>query len=256
MIARSSRAAAAVRVIQHLVEYAPENFHLCLIARQRPALSLAKLRVSNEIGEIDVADLRFSEEETAKYLEARLGPLAAGQKRKLYELTDGWVAALLLVELALGKRPQVDEFLRLRPASLRSFSEFLDTEVLAKLPQDEFDVLVRAAACRRLTGALCESLSGVPRAGEILAMLYERNLFLTEIDAGDNFRWYRFHPLLRQRLLEHFLNLDEARASLRQPPCVRLVQRASPQRRGGASRALCRRHRPRRGPGRVLCPRA
>lgn len=201
---------AALRVIQQLVEYAPENVHLCLIARQRPALSLAKLRVSNEIGEIDVADLRFSEEETAKYMQSRVGPLAANQMRGLYELTDGWVAALLLVELALGKQPEVAEFLRLRPASMRSFNEFLDAEVLAKLPQYQFDLLVRAAACRRVNGGLCETLSGDHRAGETLVALYERNLFLTEIEGGVRFRWYRFHPLLRQRLLEHFLNLDRA----------------------------------------------
>lgn len=213
--------AAALRVIQQLVEYAPENFHLCLIARQRPALSLAKLRVGNEIGEIDVADLRFSEQETAKYVESRIGPLASTQMRKLYELTDGWVAALLLVELALGKHAQIAEFLSLRPASLRSFHEFLDAEVLAKLPPEEFTFLVRAAACRRINGPLCEALSGAPHAAAILDTLYERNLFLTEIDSRDRFRWYRFHPLLRQRLLEHFLGLSDAdRAAVNRSACA------------------------------------
>ncbi|MGH6622965.1 MAG: LuxR C-terminal-related transcriptional regulator, partial [Burkholderiaceae bacterium] len=196
--------------VQHLLEYAPENFHVCLIARQRPALSLAKLRVGDEIGEIDVADLRFSEAETAKYVESRIGPLGPAEMRKLYELTDGWVAALLLVELALGKHPQISEFLRLRPASLRSFNELLDSEVLDKLPRDVFQLLVSAAACRRINGPLCRSLSGTERAGEILAELYERNLFLTEVGSDDHLTWYRLHPLLRQRLLEHFLNLDEA----------------------------------------------
>ena len=167
-----------------------------------------------------MADLRFSEEETTKYVESRIGPLATVQTRKLYEITDGWVAALLLVELALGKRQEIGELLRLRPASLRSFHEFLDSEVLAKLPRDEFNLLVNAAACRRLNGALCEALSGLPRAGEILDTLYDRNLFLTEIDGGDRFRWYRFHPLLRQRLLEHFLNLGETeRASVNRSAC-------------------------------------
>ncbi len=65
------------------------------------------------------------------------------------------MAALLLVELAMGKRAEIAEFLRLRPASLRSFSEFLDAEVLDKLPREEFKLLVSAAACRRLNGPLC-----------------------------------------------------------------------------------------------------
>ena len=135
----------ALRVVQHLLEYAPQNFHLCLLTRQRPALSLARIRSTNEIGEIDVADLRFNEAESAEYLESRIGPLSSSVTRQLYELTDGWVAALLLVELAIGKRPDIAEFLRLRPANLRSFSEFLDAEVLDKLPREEFKLLVCAA---------------------------------------------------------------------------------------------------------------
>jgi LuxR family maltose regulon positive regulatory protein len=63
-------------------------------------------------------------------------------------------------------------------------------------------------------------VSGLPHAGEILETLYARNLFLTEIDAADHFRWYRFHPLLRQRLLEHFLALDATeRAAINRNAC-------------------------------------
>ena len=99
---------------------------LCLVLDDFQELAdPTALRVSNEISEVDAADLRFSEAETARYVESRIGPLAAGQMRKLFELTDGWITALLLVELALGKRQELGEFLRLRPASLRSFHEFL-----------------------------------------------------------------------------------------------------------------------------------
>lgn len=199
-----------LRLIEQLLEFAPETFHICLVTRTRPPLSLAKLRVSDEIGEIDVADLRFSLDETAAYLAARVGPLSRAQVRDVYALTDGWVAALLLVGLALAKQPDVSEFLRLRPASLRSFNEILDGEVLARLLPDELALLTHASACRRFNGALCGTLSGHARAEAVLARLYEENLFLIEIDGGDQYRWYRFHPLLRQRLLENFLRLGES----------------------------------------------
>lgn len=203
--------AAILRLVEQLLEFAPASFHLCLVTRKRPPLSLARLRVSDEIGEIDVADLRFSLDETAAYLQARVGPLSRSQIRGIYTLTDGWIAALLLVALALARHPDVDEFLRLRPASLRSFNEILDGEVLARLSPVELEVLTHAAACRRFNGALCAQLSGHADAAEVLARLYQDNLFLIEIDGGDRHRWYRFHPLLRQRLLEDFLHLDQGK---------------------------------------------
>ena len=92
--------------------------------------------------------------------------------------------------------------------------------MLARLPHDELDLLVRAASCRRVNGALCQALSGLAHADSILAALYERNLFLTEIESRDRFRWYRFHPLLRQRLLERFQELGESeRAAVNRSAC-------------------------------------
>src|SRR5262249_15638831 len=52
----------------------------------------------------------------------------------------------------------------------------------------------------RMTGPLCDALTGQHTGQDMLAHLQQANLFLVPLD--DEGRWYRYHPLFRD-LLRH-----------------------------------------------------
>jgi LuxR family maltose regulon positive regulatory protein len=51
-----------------LLEHLPPQAHLVISAREDPALPLARLRAGGELVEVRAADLRFTLEEAAAYL--------------------------------------------------------------------------------------------------------------------------------------------------------------------------------------------
>ena len=63
-----------------LLEHLPAQVHLVITTRADPALPLARLRARGELVEIRAADLRFTPDEAAAYLNGRdgLGPDGAG----------------------------------------------------------------------------------------------------------------------------------------------------------------------------------
>ena len=82
----------------------------------------------------------------------------------------------------------------------------LAKEILANLPDHLEDFLMKTSLLERLTGSLCDALTGRENGGETLAELARQNLFINPLD--DHQQWYSFHPLfadlLRERLRTGF----------------------------------------------------
>ena len=96
----------------HLLEHLPPQIHLVIASRADPALPLARLRGRGELVEIRAADLRFTPEEAAAYLNGvmRLG-LTAEDVTALEGRTEGWIAALQLAALSMRGRDDVAGFI-------------------------------------------------------------------------------------------------------------------------------------------------
>src|SRR5258708_39452756 len=56
-----------------LLNHLPAQLHLFMVTRSDPPFSLARLRTNNQLGEIRTADLRFSPEEAALFLNTIMG---------------------------------------------------------------------------------------------------------------------------------------------------------------------------------------
>jgi LuxR family transcriptional regulator, maltose regulon positive regulatory protein len=85
-----------------LLEHLPPQIHLVIAGRADPALPLARLRGRGELVEIRAADLRFTPEEAAAYLNGAMGlALTAGDVAALEGRTEGWIAALQLAALSM-----------------------------------------------------------------------------------------------------------------------------------------------------------
>ena len=58
----------------YLLEHLPPQLHLVIATRADPGLPLARLRGRGELVEIRAADLRFTPDEAAAYLQGGDGP--------------------------------------------------------------------------------------------------------------------------------------------------------------------------------------
>jgi len=84
-------------MLQFLLNNQPGNLHLVILSRTDPPWPLARLRARREMNEIRVADLRFTPQESAEFLNQRMGlALTPEQITTLESRTEGWAAGLQL----------------------------------------------------------------------------------------------------------------------------------------------------------------
>ena len=187
-----------------LVERLPPHVHVLLSTRADPDLPLSRWRARGELLEIRAADLRFTRDETAEYLRAATGlELATAAVASLGERTEGWIAALQLAALSLRGREDASGFIERFAGDDRYIVDYLMDEVLAHQPDDVRGFLLLTAFLDRLTGPLCDAVTGQDNGSRMLTSLERANLFVVPLD--DQLTWFRYHHLfadvLRARLL-------------------------------------------------------
>jgi LuxR family maltose regulon positive regulatory protein len=196
--------------VSFLLDHLPARLHLVLATRSDPPLPLARLRSRGQLTEVRAADLRFTPTESRDFLNRVMGlDLTAADVHALEERTEGWAAGLQLAALSLQGIPEhgeVIDFIEAFTGSDRFVIDYLADEVLERQPGPVRDFLFRTAILDRLTGPLCDAVTGRGDSTRMLEDLERGNLFLVPLDTRR--AWYRYHHLfadvLRSRLLaEH-----------------------------------------------------
>ncbi|MGK5111383.1 MULTISPECIES: LuxR C-terminal-related transcriptional regulator [unclassified Geodermatophilus] len=189
----------------HLLEHLPPQVQLVIASRVDPALPLARWRGRGRLVEVRAADLRFTAGEAAAYLNGAMGlQLTAADVAALEDRTEGWIAALQLAALSMQGRDDVPAFIAGFAGDDRYIVDYLVEEVLQRQPEQVRGFLLQTSVLSRLTGALCDAVTGRGGGKAMLEALDRDNLFLVPLD--DRRRWYRYHHLfadvLRARLLD------------------------------------------------------
>jgi len=189
-----------------LLEHLPPRLHLVIVSRADPALPLASLRARGELVEVRAADLRFTADEAAAYLNSAMGlELSPEDVGTLEGRTEGWIAALQLAALSMEGRDDATGFIAGFAGDDRYVVDYLVEEVLKRQPEHVQDFLMQTSILDRMTGPLCDALTGQDQGRAMLEDLDKRNLFLVPLDARR--RWYRYHHLFADVL--HARLLDE-----------------------------------------------
>jgi LuxR family maltose regulon positive regulatory protein len=188
-----------------LLDHLPPWLHVVIASRTDPALPLARMRARGELTEIRAAELRFTADEAAAYLNEMMGlQLTAQDVAVLEGRTEGWIAALQLAALSMQGRDDVAGFIAGFAGDDRYVVDYLAEEVLARQPERVHAFLLRTSILGRLSGPLCDAVTGQGGAKGMLEALERGNLFLVSLD--DRRRWYRYHHLfadvLQARLLD------------------------------------------------------
>ena len=176
-----------------------------IASRADPALPLARWRARGELAEIRAAELRFTPDEAAAYLNEMMGlQLTARDVAALEGRTEGWIAALQLAALSMQGRDDVAGFIAGFAGDDRYVVDYLVEEVLQRQPDRVQAFLLQTSILGRLSGPLCDAVTGQGGGKAMLEALDRGNLFLVPLD--DRRRWYRYHHLfadvLQARLLD------------------------------------------------------
>jgi LuxR family maltose regulon positive regulatory protein len=199
--------------VTFLLDHLPDHLHLLMATRSDPPLPLARLRSRGQLTELRAADLRFTPAEAQEFLNRVMGlELTGSDVQALDERTEGWIAGLQLAALSLRGIPErggIEGFIEAFTGSNRFVIDYLADEVLARQPVRVRDFLLRTAVLDRLTGSLCDAVTGRADGTRTLEDLDRGNLFLVPLD--DHRSWYRYHHLfadvLRARLLAELPDL-------------------------------------------------
>ncbi|HEX5850158.1 MAG TPA: LuxR C-terminal-related transcriptional regulator [Rubrobacter sp.] len=186
--------------IAFFIEHIPENVHLVISSRSDPPLPLGRLRAMGELNEIRTGQLAFTEEEAECLLNEKMGlGIDADDVAILLERTEGWPAGLYLASLSLRNKEDKHAFIQSFRGSDRYIVGLLGEEVLAHLSAEVRQFLLETSVLRRLTGPLCDAVTGRQDSANVLRELARSNLFVVGLDDQD--QWYRYHHLFCELLL-------------------------------------------------------
>jgi LuxR family maltose regulon positive regulatory protein len=201
--------------VTFLVEHLPPQMHLVIATREDPQLPLARLRGRGQLVELRAADLRFTADEAAEFLNRVMDlALPTADIAALEDRTEGWIAGLQLAALALQGAPSTQaagdrtSFVNAFSGGHRFVLDYLLEEVLEQQPASVQTFLLRTSILDRMCGPLCEAVLGSSASGQentgqkTLEYLERASLFTVSLD--NERRWHRYHhlfgSLLRQRL--------------------------------------------------------
>jgi LuxR family maltose regulon positive regulatory protein len=191
--------AAVHQAMTFLLDHMPPCLHVIIATRVDPPLPLARWRSRGELLEIRADDLRFTAEEAALFLNQAMGlNLSAQDVAALEARTEGWIVGLEMAALSLQKSTDPAAFIQAFSGSHHFVLDYLVEEVLNHQSADVQAFLLRTSILERLSGPLCDAVTGQGESQAMLERLEKANLFLVPLD--DERCWYRYHPLFRDVL--------------------------------------------------------
>jgi ATP/maltotriose-dependent transcriptional regulator MalT len=201
-----------------LLEHLPESLRLVLASRADPPLPLARLRARGQLAELRERDLRFTQEEAAALLREAAGPeVSEAAVAALAGRTEGWAAGLQLAALSLRGHPDPAGFVATFSGSHRYVLDYLAEEVLDRQPEPLRRFLLQTSVLERLSGPLCDAVTGRAGSQQLLEQVEAANLFLVPLDEVRG--WWRYHQL--------FADLLQARLLQERPGAVPGLHRAA-----------------------------
>jgi len=208
----------ALAFVRQLAERLPPGGRLILGSRTQPDIGLARLRTRGQLQEIDANGLRFSTEETTRFLQRECGlEIDPEDIATLHQTTEGWVAALWLAYLALEQCRDPAGLVAGFSGSSALVADYLGEEVLARQPDDLREFMLNTSILPQLSAGLCDAICGDTGSQEKLLALSRNSFLLEPLDEAG--RWFRYHSM--------FAVFLQGQLQLRQPDRIPQLHRAA-----------------------------
>lgn len=186
-------------LLARLIGNRPAALRIVLATRSDPPLPLGRLRAARELLEVRQPQLRFDGVEAGRFLNDVLAlDLDSDEVSALEDRTEGWPAGLYLAALSLRSSADRAAFIRGFAGSSRHVVDYLGPEMLDRLDPETRTFLLQTSVLERLTGPLCDAVTGMTGSAARLRALHQDNMFMAALD--DEGTWYRYHRLFAEVL--------------------------------------------------------
>ena len=186
-------------IVRTLLDRTGPGFSVILASRSKPTLPVGRLRARGGVMTLNGQDLRFDVAETSSlFRDAYQHPLDQDLVSDLCERTDGWPALLTLVNARLAERLDPRDFVAHLRASAGDMYDFLAEEVLASLPLELTEFLMRASVLTAIDESSA-TLIGQPDIAHARRSIAEAER-LGLLTKPDQVSPHRFHPLVQEFL--------------------------------------------------------
>lgn len=196
----------------------PEGSELVLVGRSCPVPELRRLRALPGTVEIGVSELALGVDEATDLLDALGVTVSDEQAAAVVEETEGWPVGVRLAGVAAleaQRRGDAENAAPWLSGRELAVAEFLDSQWLFDLTDDERRFLSGVSPLEQLTAPVCDAVLGRQDSGEQLHRLFRDRTLLVPLDRRHD--TYRMHGLLREALLAELERTD--------PDAVRAVHR-------------------------------
>ncbi|MBZ0302562.1 MAG: LuxR family transcriptional regulator, partial [Anaerolineae bacterium] len=96
-----------------LIDNQPPQMHLIVTTREDPPLPLARLRARGQLTELRAADLRFTADEAAAFLNQTMDlALSSEAVEALEQRTEGWIVGLQLAAISMQGQQDTHQFVQ------------------------------------------------------------------------------------------------------------------------------------------------
>ena len=182
-----------------LAEFAmriPVGWQLALASRERLPIKAAGCVLKGSILELGSRELAMTAAEAEALLVGAGVEAPASWIDDLVRRTEGWPVGVYLAALAMEAGKPIGNVAF--GGDDRWVSDYLRSELLARVEADQADLLMRTSILDRLSGPLCDAVAGVTGAARALEDLAGQNMLVLPLDRHRE--WYRYHHLLRDHL--------------------------------------------------------
>jgi ATP/maltotriose-dependent transcriptional regulator MalT len=194
------------QIVSFMLEHRPPALHLVIATRADPPLPLSRFRVRSQMMELRLADLRFSSQEAADFLDHTMGlDISPEDVARITRRTEGWIAGLQMTALSIQNTEDLSSFITAFTSSDHYIFDYLLEEILERQSPEIRRFLLYTSILDQLTGPLCDALlegevepHPTRPSSVILEQIEHANLFIVALDYEH--RWYRYHQLFSDLL--------------------------------------------------------
>ena len=190
-------------IFSKMLQGLPDHIHLVVASRFPPRINLSRLKLENQLLQIDSADLMLSEQELSMLNQEVTGkPLQPAQSKQILTQTEGWMAGVKIALLSFEKYGEAA--LQHFDGNQPDLANYFAHEIYQALPDSLQEFFLYSSILDAFNADLCNHLFERQDSEQVIEQLLHYSVFLVELDEKPG--WYRYHSLIadyvRQKVFE------------------------------------------------------
>ena len=188
------------RLLDALVFHSPEPIKLLVSSAGPVPFDATRARLELNFHPVIASDLSFDQKAIAElFSRAGITNVDSGVLETILKKTEGWPAAVRLLQLIVTDENSLERGIDLLSGDETHIADILSRRLMSSFEPDLITFLHEIAELRHFSVDLAQSATGDARAASWIELLVNRNVMIIPVDRRR--RWYRFHTLFRQFLM-------------------------------------------------------